>query len=113
MAPGAVFVGRTREIAAIEALVSSRDARLVTLWGPGGAGKTRLARRFAEGESARGHDVAWADLSAAIRPAEVLATIAAALSITIEAGDDAAAAVAHAAAAHDGWIVADNTEQLD
>ena len=40
-APAARFVGREREVGELGALL--RDARLVTLTGPGGSGKTRLA----------------------------------------------------------------------
>ncbi|MGW5251794.1 BTAD domain-containing putative transcriptional regulator [Streptomyces sp. NPDC004012] len=47
------FVGRAPELARIHALLASSDTRLVTLTGPGGAGKTRLAteaaRAYAEG----------------------------------------------------------------
>jgi predicted ATPase/DNA-binding SARP family transcriptional activator len=48
------FVGRSEELARLRAL----DARLVTLLGPGGTGKTRLAI-----EAARGRDVCFVDLS--------------------------------------------------
>jgi predicted ATPase len=37
------FFGREREIAEIERLVLAPDVRLITLSGPGGTGKTRLA----------------------------------------------------------------------
>ncbi|MFJ8824519.1 BTAD domain-containing putative transcriptional regulator [Streptomyces sp. NPDC102467] len=51
------FVGRTEELARIDALLA--DARLVTLTGPGGAGKTRLAI-----EAGRAHeDVCYVELA--------------------------------------------------
>jgi predicted ATPase len=37
------FIGREREIDEIKRLLSGTDVRLLTLWGPGGTGKTRLA----------------------------------------------------------------------
>jgi predicted ATPase len=41
--PASSFVGRTDEVATLTALVRDQGARLVTLAGPGGSGKTRLA----------------------------------------------------------------------
>jgi predicted ATPase/DNA-binding SARP family transcriptional activator len=42
-APATPFVGRETKLAQIEARLRERDCRLVTLVGPGGSGKTRLA----------------------------------------------------------------------
>jgi len=43
------FVGREKEIAAAKELLLSKDARLVTITGPGGIGKTRLGVEVATG----------------------------------------------------------------
>ncbi|MBA2395296.1 MAG: adenylate/guanylate cyclase domain-containing protein, partial [Ktedonobacteraceae bacterium] len=71
------FIGRQREIAAIEQLVRCEDVRLVTLTGPGGMGKTRLALQVA----ASLHDlfadgIYFVDLAPVSDPAVILTAIA-------------------------------------
>lgn len=51
------FLGRERELADLDGLAG--EARLVTLAGPGGAGKTRLALEFATGAVERFADGVW------------------------------------------------------
>jgi predicted ATPase/class 3 adenylate cyclase len=51
------FVGREKELAALSALVE--ESRLVTLTGPGGTGKTRLAMKIAARASAGLEGGAW------------------------------------------------------
>ena len=46
-APRTGFVGREKEVAAAKELVLRQDVRLVTITGPGGIGKTRLAAQVA------------------------------------------------------------------
>ena len=46
--PLTAFLGREREVAAVVALVTQPNLRLLTLTGPGGVGKTRLALRVAQ-----------------------------------------------------------------
>ena len=57
--PGALtsFIGRRQEIAAVKHLLS--QSRLLTLTGPGGGGKTRLALRVAEDMRRRYRDGVW------------------------------------------------------
>ncbi len=47
------FVGREKELAEIAALLADPNCRLLTLVGPGGIGKTRLALQAAEGQLPR------------------------------------------------------------
>ncbi|MEW2525408.1 BTAD domain-containing putative transcriptional regulator [Streptomyces sp. NPDC047071] len=69
------FVGREPELAAIRS--DMRRARLVTLTGPGGSGKTRLAE-----EAAAGHPSAWlAELAPLDRPEAVPGAVLSALGL--------------------------------
>ncbi|MFY9579512.1 MAG: BTAD domain-containing putative transcriptional regulator [Gaiellaceae bacterium] len=66
------FLGRTRELGEVVELLSRRDVRLLTLTGPGGSGKTRLAAHAAADLAGRyPHGVWWVPL-AALRDAELV-----------------------------------------
>jgi predicted ATPase/DNA-binding CsgD family transcriptional regulator len=81
------FVGRTAELAGIAALLET--ARMVTVVGPAGVGKTRLSLRAAALASDRFPDGVWLADLAGIRDPELLApTVAAALGLP---GEDNAA----------------------
>lgn len=75
--PLTTLVGRSAETAAIAALLGT--ARLVTLTGFGGSGKTRLAVEVAGAVSEDFDEVAFADLSALRYPEFVAVTLADAL----------------------------------
>ena len=80
-APPTPLVGRRLEIAAVEALLRRDDVRLVTLTGPGGTGKTRLALAAAVALAPELRDGAvFVDLSAVVDPELVLPAIAEALA---------------------------------
>jgi excisionase family DNA binding protein len=81
-APLSRFIGREREVGAISELLLQDGVRLVTVIGPGGVGKTRLALRVAE-ELADDADssVVFVSLASVGSPALVLSTVARALGV--------------------------------
>jgi serine/threonine protein kinase len=75
--PATRFVGRTKEVAEIMALLKQPKTRLLTLLGPGGMGKTRLGIESADQlaqDFARG--VHFVDLAPISDPEHIIATIA-------------------------------------
>src|SRR5438094_300754 len=75
--PLSSFVGREREVAQVLSLIREEEARLVTLAGSGGTGKTRLAVEAAgELVSEFGAGVFWISLSPVRDPTLVAETIA-------------------------------------
>ncbi|HZX07189.1 helix-turn-helix transcriptional regulator [Kribbella sp.] len=80
------FVGRTTQVAALRTQLAG--SRLVTLTGPGGAGKTRLAAQTAAQLAERWADgVWWVDLSAVTDGSQIPEEVAAAIGLLVEPGD--------------------------
>jgi non-specific serine/threonine protein kinase len=76
------FIGREREIASVVDRLRDDQIRLITLTGPGGSGKTRLAIRAASEVTATYPDGIWFVALASVRdPALVPATFAHALDV--------------------------------
>ncbi len=74
------FIGRRREVAEVKALLS--EARLVTLAGVGGVGKTRLAMRIAADAGRTFPDGVWlVELAALDDPALLAQTVAEAMEL--------------------------------
>jgi non-specific serine/threonine protein kinase len=81
------FVGREHELAAVAELVRRHDVRLVTVTGPGGVGKTRLALQLAADSTGAFPDgVGFISLAAIADPALVPGVVARALE-PAESGD--------------------------
>jgi predicted ATPase len=79
------FIGRESELAAIRTMLESR--RLLTLTGPGGCGKTRLALQTAQNLlDAFPDGVCWCDLSSLSDPAFVPQAVASALNVATQPG---------------------------
>ncbi|WNZ10840.1 LuxR C-terminal-related transcriptional regulator [Streptomyces sp. 11x1] len=110
-APLTTFIGRRRDIAEIRRLL--RAARLLTLTGPGGIGKTRLALEAATAADNAFPDGVWlVDLAPVLDPKAVVGATAAALGV----GDVGSGSVVEKLAAHlsrrHALIVLDNCEHV-
>lgn len=106
------FVGRQDELAELARLAADPHCRLVTLHGPGGVGKTRLAMAFAE-EHARAHESAvFVSLEAAQTAQALYGAVAAVLQLELAPRKDPRNAVCEALRPHRGFLVLDNFEQL-
>jgi predicted ATPase/DNA-binding CsgD family transcriptional regulator len=109
--PRTKLVGRAKEIARVSELI--RAAPLVTLMGPGGVGKTRLAqeislrlaRDFADG-------VWWVDLGGTLSAQAVAAAVADALSLDGATHEPVRKQLARFAARRRGLLVLDNCEHV-
>jgi predicted ATPase/DNA-binding CsgD family transcriptional regulator len=107
----ASFIGRAGARREVAGLLG--ECRLVTVTGPGGVGKTRLAGEVARLVAGRFADGAWlAELAAVRDPAQVAAVVAAALGIREQPGVPAAGALARVLAGQQLLLVLDNCEHV-
>jgi predicted ATPase/DNA-binding CsgD family transcriptional regulator/transcriptional regulator with XRE-family HTH domain len=105
------FVGRAAPVREVEGLLA--EYRLVTVTGPGGSGKTRLAGEVAGRVAARFADGAWlAELTAVRDPAQVAAGVAVALGVREQPTMPVADALARALVGQQLLLVLDNCEHL-
>jgi predicted ATPase len=105
------FVGRTAELARVSALLD--DARLVTLTGTGGVGKTRLAMRAATEAAGRYPDgVHLVELSPLRDPALLAHTVASRLGLPGDDGRPPTAAVLDHLRDRELLLILDTCEHL-
>lgn len=105
----APFFGRQAELAALA--VALREHRLITLLGPGGTGKTRLAVELARREQARFDTVAFVPLADCRHGDELRAHLRSALQLPAGA-DDADDTLVLRLQGQRALLVLDNLEQL-
>ena len=97
------LVGRESQVAALVGLLAQDGVRLVTLTGPGGIGKTRLALAVAHAVAASSPRVTFVSLASVLDPAKVPSILAGALAV-LAAADPAVPGPA--------LLVLDNFEHL-
>ena len=107
------LIGREQELADLIALLGQANVRLVTLTGPGGTGKTRLALELgAQLQDAFADGVLFVDL-APLREAQfVLPTIANTLGVRERAGQPLRETLARVLAPKQLLLLLDNCEQV-
>ncbi|MQA63283.1 MAG: hypothetical protein GEU86_17735 [Actinophytocola sp.] len=107
----AAFIGRERERARVADLVAG--ARVVTLTGSGGCGKTRLAGVVARDAAPRFPDGAcWVDLQGVRDPAMVAAAVGATVGVHERPGQALADTLTEQLRARQLLVVLDNCEHL-
>jgi predicted ATPase/DNA-binding SARP family transcriptional activator len=111
--PPTRLVGRQRELAEVGKLLSREGTRLLTLTGPGGSGKTRLALALAERFAGHYRDGAWfVSLAPVSAPELLLPTVAATLEVSEQPERSLAETLAAALSEKELLLVLDNLEHL-
>lgn len=111
--PPTPFVGREREVASVRAMLTRGVARLLTITGPGGVGKTRLALEVAgRMKDACADGVAFVSLASQDDPARVPLAIFRALGLTEVAGRSESETLREYLARREILLVLDNFERL-
>ena len=110
-APLTSFIGRERELT--EARLAQSNARLFTITGTGGSGKTRMALALAETLRGDYRDgVAWVELAPLTDPALAAGALAAALALPLDAHEPVLDATIEALHDRRTLVVFDNCEHL-
>jgi predicted ATPase len=110
--PTAPLVDRRDELALVTGLLRDPSVRLITLTGPGGTGKTRLALAAAEELVPSREAVWWVDLAPVRDPASVPRAVAAAVGVSAEGERPVLDLVADRLASRRALLVIDNAEQV-
>jgi non-specific serine/threonine protein kinase len=111
--PRTPLVGRAAEVAAARALILDEAGPLLTLTGPGGVGKTRLALAIAAGVAEAFADgIVWVDLAPLADPALVPAAVAAAAGLSPAPDQPIADELARLLRPRQTLLLLDNCEHL-
>ncbi|HZC05459.1 MAG TPA: tetratricopeptide repeat protein [Ktedonobacterales bacterium] len=111
--PLTLLIGRERELATLIALLGRPHTRLLTLTGPAGVGKTRLALEVAALlRRAQEREVVWVNLISVQEPARVLPAIAQTLGVREQGGLSLRGTLIRALRDRRRVLLLDNFEQV-
>ena len=111
--PPTRLIGRTRELAELVALLSEPGNRLITMAGPGGVGKTRLALHVARAAAPLfGDGVCFVPLAPIREPEQILTGIAWALGLEQNNGHPLDQRIGETLAHRQMLLLVDNCEHL-
>ena len=111
--PPTPLIGRERELEEAQRILLRDDVRLLTLTGPGGTGKTRLALEVARSAAARFPDgVYFVPLASLADPELVVPTLARAVGVGETAGTPQGELIADRIADRPTLVLLDNVEHV-
>ncbi|MAT97501.1 MAG: hypothetical protein CL608_10200 [Anaerolineaceae bacterium] len=112
-APTTTFIGRENELAQIEKWLAEPDGRLLTIIGPGGMGKTRLAQEAARGQVGAFADGVWyVSLVPLVDDWELVTAVAETIGLTFAGNIDPARQLISYLAGKEMFLILDNFEHL-
>jgi predicted ATPase/DNA-binding XRE family transcriptional regulator len=110
-APATLFIGRDEELALIARLLANPACRLVTLTGPGGIGKTRLAIEAGR-RAGLLREAAFVPLAPVADASAIVPAIAAALGFKFHGTGDITTQLLHYLRNRENLLILDNMEHL-
>ena len=112
-APTTTFIGRENELTQIEKWLAEPDGRLLTITGPGGMGKTRLAQEAARGQVGAFADGVWLVSLVAFQDLNgVVTAVAEAMDLTLSGQEAVATQLLNQLKPLEALLVLDNLEHL-